>query len=243
MVDFVLVPGAGGSAWYWHRLVAELRSRGHRAVAVDLPAADDQAGLAAYESAVIAAAAGLAAPVLVASSLAGFTVPQVCPELGASLLVLLNAMVPSPGESPREWFTHTGHSRLRSAVPTVDDFYHDVPADVTAQAMARGEPRQSMRPMTDPWPLPAWPGVPTRFLQARDDRFFSLDFQRRVVTQRLGIPLDEIPGGHLVALSRPIDLCARLESYLTQPAPPSAGPGRPSAGPAGLAPARPAPPR
>ena len=34
---FVLIPGAGGAAWYWHRVVPELRARGHEAVAVDLP--------------------------------------------------------------------------------------------------------------------------------------------------------------------------------------------------------------
>jgi pimeloyl-ACP methyl ester carboxylesterase len=214
MANFVLVPGAGGSAWDWHRLVPELERRGHQAVAVDLPAGDDQAGLPDYEAAVIEAAGGLASPVLVALSLAGFTVPQVCPKLGASLLVLLNAMVPVPGETPGEWFTHTGFTQLRSMAPSVEDFFHDVPADVTAQAMARGETVQSPRPMSDPWPLAAWPDVPTRFLQARDDRFFPLEFQRRVVTERLSLPVDEMPGGHLVALSRPVELADRLESYL-----------------------------
>jgi pimeloyl-ACP methyl ester carboxylesterase len=42
---FVPIPGAGGSAWYWHRVVPELRARGHEAVAVDLPGANESAGL------------------------------------------------------------------------------------------------------------------------------------------------------------------------------------------------------
>jgi hypothetical protein len=45
-----------------------------------------------------------------------------------------------------------------------------------------------------------------------DDRFFPLEFQRRVVRERLGIDLDEVPGGHLVALSRPVELVDRLEA-------------------------------
>ena len=69
----------------------------------------------------------------------------------------------------------------------LDAFFHDVPPDVTAAAMARGEPAQSSTAFTQPWPLKAWPEVPTRILQGRDDRFFPVDFQRRVVQDRLGI--------------------------------------------------------
>jgi len=43
MATYVLVPGAGGTPWYWHRLVPELRQRGHEMVTVNLPAADDSA--------------------------------------------------------------------------------------------------------------------------------------------------------------------------------------------------------
>jgi hypothetical protein len=43
-----------------------------------------------------------------------------------------------------------------------------------------------------------------------------LEFQRRVVRERLGIGLDEMPGGHLVALSQPEELADRLEAYRTQ---------------------------
>ena len=59
MTSFVLVPGAGGSAWYWHRVVPLLQARGHPAVAVQLPAGDDGAGLAAYADAIVAAAGPL----------------------------------------------------------------------------------------------------------------------------------------------------------------------------------------
>jgi pimeloyl-ACP methyl ester carboxylesterase len=73
---------------------------------------------------------------------------------------------------------------------------------------------QSGRPFEDPWPLPGWPDVPTRVLAGRDDRFFPIGFQRRVADERLGLPVDEVPGGHLVALSRPVELADRLVSYL-----------------------------
>ena len=228
MANYVLVPGAGGSAWYWHRLVPELRRRGHQALAVPLPAADDEAGLPEYAAAVIKAAARTPDPVLVAQSLAGFTAPQVCEKVGARMLILLNAMVPAPGQTPGEWFASTAADRARAQADQaagegrtvgdefdiIDAFFHDVPPDITAEAMAQGEPVQSSTPMGQRWPLSRWPEVPTRFLQGRDDRFFPPQFQRRLVRQRLGIDLDEMPGGHLVALSQPVELAARLEGYV-----------------------------
>jgi pimeloyl-ACP methyl ester carboxylesterase len=201
---FVLVPGAGGSAWYWSLLVPELRLRGADAVSVDLPADDDSAGLAVYADAVVAAAGDARDVVLVAQSLGGLIAPLVCDRLQARLLVLLNAMVPRPGETGGDWWTATGQD-----VPASDDvFVHDVPAEVLATAPPPRD--QSGRPFEDPWPLAAWPDVPTVVLAGRDDRFFPADFQRRVAADRLGLPVEEVPGGHLAALSYPAELADRL---------------------------------
>jgi pimeloyl-ACP methyl ester carboxylesterase len=92
-------------------------------------------------------------------------------------------------------------------------FFHDVPDEVTAEAVRRGERRQSDTPFLKPWPLGAWPDVPTEFLLCRDDRFFPAAFMRRVVKERLGITPDEMEGGHLPALAHPTELVERLERY------------------------------
>ena len=92
---------------------------------------------------------------------------------------------------------------------------HDVPPDLAAEALRRGR-RQSDTPGRDPWPLPAWPDVPTRFLLCRDDRLFPAEFMRRVARDRLGVTADEIDGSHCVALSRPVELAARLEAFRTE---------------------------
>ena len=212
------MPGSGGSAWYWHRLVPELQQRGHNAVAVALPAADDSAGLPEYAAAVIRAI-GTRGPtrlVLVAQSLAGFVAPLVCQQVPIGLLVLLNAMVPIPGETPGEWWGHTRHaeSQLRDGPfdPLVE-FFHDVPQPVIDAAFAQGEPRQSDTVFASPCRFERWPDVPTRVLIGRDDRFFPAEFQRRVARERLGIAPDEMSGGHLVALSRPSELAERLVGY------------------------------
>jgi pimeloyl-ACP methyl ester carboxylesterase len=225
MATFVLIPGAGGSAWYWHRLVPELRRLGHESVPVELPASDDAAGLPEYVDTVVRAIGDRAGVVLVAQSLGGFTAPLVCQRVRVDMLILLNAMVPAPGETAGDWWANTGQAEAhaecaaRDGRPVTDEFdplvefFHDVPPEVTAEGMAAA-PDQAARPFEQPWPLERWPDVPTRFLQSRDDRFFPLEFQRRIAKDRLGIPVDEMPGGHLVALSQPEALARRLAAYL-----------------------------
>lgn len=226
---FALIPGAGGSAWYWHLVVPRLQERGYEAVPVELPAADDQAGLQQYAAAVVRAI-GNRDPkrvVLVAQSLAGFTVPLACQQMQVALLVLVNAMIPKPSETPGDWWRNTGHDQAkrqqnlrdgRKADAPFDpliDFFHDVPHPVIDEAWARGEPRQSETAFASPCNFKAWPTIPTRVLVARDDRFFPAEFQRRVAHERLGLLADEMPGGHLVALSQPEELSARLIAYIS----------------------------
>ena len=224
--SFALVPGAGGDAWYWHLVAPMLEARGHEALPVDLPAADDRAGLAQYAAAVVQAIGSRdpARVVLVAQSLGGFTAPMVCERLPISLLVLVNAMIPNPGETPGEWWGNTGHAQAKRQQNLRDgrrgdapfdplvDFFHDVPKSVADSAWARGEPRQSAAVFSSPCAFTAWPRVPTRVLAGREDRFFPAEFQQRVAAERLGIAADEMPGGHLLALSRPTELSERLVS-------------------------------
>jgi pimeloyl-ACP methyl ester carboxylesterase len=228
MATFVLIHGAGDDSWHWHLVVPELRARGHEVVAVDLPCEDDSAGLPEYADAVVEAIGDRTDLVLVAQSMAGFTAPLVCERMPVDLMVLLAAMVPAPGESPGDWWDNTGWEQARreqnqrdgrdpgAEVDVMADFLHDVPPDVVADAMARGERRQSGTPFEKPWPLTAWPDVPTRALICRDDRFFPADFMRRVARERLGITPDEMDGGHVPALSRPRDLVDRLVAYRSE---------------------------
>jgi pimeloyl-ACP methyl ester carboxylesterase len=231
MATYVLIPGAGGSAFYWHRVEPLLRERGHEVVAVDLPAGDEAAGLTEYADTVVEAIGDRTGVVLVAQSLGGLSAPLVAARVPVDLLVMLNAMIPRPGESGGEWWGNTGQSAASAEMAAREgrpaefdlerDFFHDVPAEVTAAVFARGEPPQSGTPFEKPWPLDAWPDVPTRFLQARDDRLFPVEFQRRQARERLGIEIDVMPGGHLVALSQPAELVERLERYRAElPSPP-----------------------
>lgn len=224
---FILIPGAGGSAWYWHLVVPKLKQHGHEAIPVALPAADDTAGLPEYAAATVRAI-GNRDPrrvVLVAQSLGGFTAPLVCNQVPVAALVLVNAMIPKPGETPGEWWRNTRHGEAKrqqnlrdgreadAAFDPLRDFFHDVPQPVIDEAWAQGEPRQSETVFASRCAFKGWPAVPTRILVARDDRFFPAEFQRRVARERLGMSTDEMPGGHLVALSQAEELTTRLLGY------------------------------
>ena len=231
MATFVLLPGAASDSWYWHRIEPLLVAAGHGVIAVDLPCDDDHAGFPEYADAVIAALeergqARSGEVVLVAQSMAGFTAPIVATRIPVAMIVLIAAMTPAPGESAGDWWTNTGHGGAHAeamaalGLPTepFDEaavFLHDVPADIVAES-AHHLREQSGTPFAAPWPLDAWPDVPTRFLLCRDDRLFPAEFQRRVVTERLGITPDEMDGGHLPALAHPDELAAHLLRYAAE---------------------------
>jgi Alpha/beta hydrolase family len=81
MSTYVLIPGAGGAAWYWHRVVPLLQQAGHETIAVDLPGDDPQAALPEYTGLVIDAIGARDDVVLVAQSLGGFTAPLVAAKV------------------------------------------------------------------------------------------------------------------------------------------------------------------
>jgi pimeloyl-ACP methyl ester carboxylesterase len=66
----------------------------------------------------------------------------------------------------------------------------------------------------EPCRFDVWPDVPIHVIAGRDDRFFPIDFQRQVAQDRLHATVDELAGGHLVALSNPRGLVDQLLGYL-----------------------------
>ncbi|HXN92129.1 MAG TPA: alpha/beta fold hydrolase [Candidatus Sulfotelmatobacter sp.] len=223
MSKFVLILGAGGMAWYWHRVIPELTARGHQAVAVDLPGDDESVGLPEYAVKALAAIGDDRDVVVVGQSLGGFTAVAVCARVPVRLLVLVNAIIPLPGETPGQWFATTGSEEARNdaakrgGYPAGLDIgaysLHDVPREVLASGKGtfRGQARVVMN---QPCQIDRWPPVPTRILVGADDRVFPPEFQRRLARERLGVEVELLPGGHLVALSQPRELAERLVRFL-----------------------------
>jgi pimeloyl-ACP methyl ester carboxylesterase len=220
---FVLIPGAGGESWYWHLVAPRLRERGHEVVSPDLPAGDEDAGLAEYADAVVDAVGDRGDLTVVAQSMSAFVAPLLGDRLDVRMLVLVAPMIPAPGESPGEWWEKSGQMTAQREQDERDGrdpdapfdwrvaFMHDVAAEIVEEAASRGEPRQADKPFGEPWPLDGWPDVPTKVIAGRNDRLFPLEFMRRLARERLGVEPDEIDSGHLPALARPDELTELLD--------------------------------
>jgi pimeloyl-ACP methyl ester carboxylesterase len=221
--SFVLVPGAGGDSWYWHRVAPLLEEGGHAAIAVDLPGDDPRAGLDVYVERTVAAIGDRRDAVLVAQSLGGFTAAMACARMPVRMLVLVNAMIPLPGETPGDWWDHVGSTAARveaaerHGYSTEFDvstyFLHDLPPDVLAASEKHARTEADIA-FGQPCRFERWPDVPIHVIAARHDRFFPIELQRKVAHERLGKRIDEIEGGHLVALSNPRGVADLLLSYL-----------------------------
>ena len=224
-VSFVLIPGAGGMAWYWHRVAPLLENAHHEAIAIDLPGDNVSASLDDYADIVVRAIGARSNVILVAQSLGGFTAPLVCARVAVRMLVLVNAMIPQPDETAGAWWANTRavEARVVAArtggysaefdVPTY--FLHDVPEAVLREGPSR--PREQAEAVfKEPCRFERWPQIPVRVIASANDRFFPLPFQRRVAQDRLKTDVEVLPGGHLVALSNPEGLVERLLRLLRE---------------------------
>jgi len=219
---FVLIHGGGSSSWDWHLVSPVLRELGHEVVAVDLPIEDPANGIAEYADAVVEACGTRRNLAVVAHSWGGLVAPVVSSRIATDLLVFVAGLVPVPGETPGDWWSASGYGDLGISYATeqeeIDLYYNGVPADLVKGSYAHGREQSGAR-WDEPSPLKAWPDLPIRFLACREDRFMPLAFAHKLAQERLGIAaekIDEIDGGHMIALSRPRELAERLHRIWTE---------------------------
>jgi pimeloyl-ACP methyl ester carboxylesterase len=198
-----------------------IHKAGFRSVAVPLPNWSG-ATFADHADAIVAAAGTPDEVILLAQSMGAFSAPLTCDRLPVSELVLLNAMIPAPGETAGEWWGNTGQAEaMRSndlregrdpdaGFDAQTHFLHDLSPEILALLMSSPDEEPADSLFQTRFPLTRWPDVPTTVLAGRDDRFFPYEFQSRVADERLGLELEQLPGGHLLALSQPEALVARL---------------------------------
>lgn len=136
------------------------------------------------------------------------------------MVVFVNAMIPKPGETARAWWGATGAEQAAAGRGYATEFdmgtyfLHDVQQDVLRTCPEK--PREEAETVFgEPCRFERWPDIPIHVRAGRDDRFFPIEFQRRVARERLRKEVEEIPGDHLVALSNAEGLTERLLRYET----------------------------
>ena len=229
MATFGLVHGSWHGAWCWAKLVPELESLGHRAVVMDLPIEDPEAGLTRYAEVVADALRGVGDDVvLVGHSFGGSTIPLVARHRPVARLVFLCALVPRPGKRAADRYADDpvfvegfrgntmtrddGASYWPDADAAVRCFYHDCASTDAAWAASRLR-AQSQAPSLEAWPVDALPDRPRSSIVCREERCIDPAWSRTMSLELLGVQPIELDGGHSPFLSRPgelADVLARL---------------------------------
>ena len=104
---FCLVHGAFQGAWCWDLLSPYLEAQGHKTLAMDLPIENASATLSEFADTVIQALPKTDDDiVLVGHSMAGTIIPLVAEAVKVRQLVFVAALIPYPGISTLDQFSH-----------------------------------------------------------------------------------------------------------------------------------------
>jgi pimeloyl-ACP methyl ester carboxylesterase len=104
---FCLVHGAFQGSWCWDLLIPHLKAQGHKTLTMDLPIENASATLSEFADAVIQALPKTDDDiVLVGHSMAGTIIPLVAEAVKVRQLVFVAALIPYPGISTLDQFSH-----------------------------------------------------------------------------------------------------------------------------------------
>jgi pimeloyl-ACP methyl ester carboxylesterase len=222
VATFALVHGAWHGGWNWDLLVPELRARGHRVEVADYP--QDQLGTVweTYVDAVLSAVSPLAEPpILVGHSLGAAVAAIVATRVPVSLLVYL---------CPNTAFTDRPVGGPMRVYPCVFDRVHEEggfdwwdPADAKQGMYRHLDPetatwaaeRLQRSTAHGPYPLAQAPAVPSAYVYATKDEFFTTESSRWRPNMSCMSGQSSWPGGHFPHLERPGDLAALLSRLAT----------------------------
>jgi pimeloyl-ACP methyl ester carboxylesterase len=214
------VHGAWHGAWCWDRLLAELTERGWPTSAVpDLPSTrgDSHAGLYDDARAVRDHLARFDEPVVViAHSYGGMPVTEAAADVpSVQQLIYLSAHMLDEGESlvtpiGGRWYP----PETELIMPPENGhelFYHDVPAGLADDAVARLQP-QSVRSFEETLTRASWRSVRSAFIVCDQDRVFP-----EVLADKLPPKADvvrHLPGSHSPFLAQPVALADTIEDIV-----------------------------
>jgi pimeloyl-ACP methyl ester carboxylesterase len=202
MASFLLIHGAWHGGWCWRRVKPLLESKGHKAIAPDLPGHGDDktptasVTLKSYTDRICETAGAQSEPViLVGHSMGGVAITQAaedCPEK-IRALVYMCAFLPRNGDSLTTWASQDFESQVNPSSLEIgpdgttifkhecarEAFYLQCCDEEVAFAQARLVP-QSPAPLSTPVRTTArrWGRIPRYYIECARDRAITLKLQR-----------------------------------------------------------------
>jgi pimeloyl-ACP methyl ester carboxylesterase len=223
VATFALVHGAWHGGWCWDLLVDELTRRGHRCVAPDLPFDDSTATWDSYAEVITDAISGVDDPVLVGHSGGALTIPLVAARRPVKLLVYLCPSTPIA--NPRSNSPPSLQAGAWDAVRT-DEVGRTLwqPEDAMKGMYRHLDPAlakwaaERLRHDADPgpYPLEGPPRLPSVYVYATADEFFTPLSREWAARNVFGIEPIKMEGGHFPMLERPSELADLLIANLEQ---------------------------
>ena len=222
VATFCLIHGNWHDGSCWAPLVERLRSRGHDAVAPDLPFDDPAATYADRARPAIAALADTEGDVVVVGHSAGSAeAALVAAERESTLLVYLCprfGAFAAPANAPavfRDGFPfppRDADGRMTwEPDAAIAAMYPRLPVETARQLANRLRPGASA---VGEYPLAEPPDVATALVFTTDDEFFTPEWERFVARDVLGVEPIELPGGHFPMVEDPDGLAAVLDNLV-----------------------------
>jgi pimeloyl-ACP methyl ester carboxylesterase len=233
MAVFILVHGGAHGGWCWNKLVPELQSRGHRAIAPDLPGMGDdrtplgKVTLSGWGEFVARIARKAGEPVvLVGHSRGGPVIGEAAeraPEAMLGLIYITAVLIPAGMATMRAFDGET--SNLMEKVTITPDglafifdrgvakrcFYNRATPEDAEAAVGRLCP-EPIAPNQEPMSVTQkrWGRVPRAFIECADDKALPLEFQRRLHEALPCDPVVTLDSDHSPFLSMPGELADHL---------------------------------
>jgi pimeloyl-ACP methyl ester carboxylesterase len=233
MAVFILVHGGAHGGWCWNKLVPELESRGHRAIAPDLPGMGDdrtplaQVTLSSWGEFVARIARNAGEPVLLVGHSRGGPVigeaAERAPEAMLGLIYITAVLIPA-GMTTMRAFEGETSNLMEKVTMTADGlafvfdrgvakrcFYNRAaPGDAEA-AVGRLCP-EPIAPNQEPMSVTSerWGRVPRAFIECTDDKALPLAFQRRLYEALPCDPVVTLDSDHSPFLCMPSELADHL---------------------------------
>jgi len=219
MTTFCLLHGAWHDGSCWERLNRELRTRGHRTIAPDLPYDDAAAGfdkrarpalqaLEGIDDRVVVVGHSMASPyaALVAALTPGSLLVHLCPRLGSfrpppNAPRMFRPGFPFPTSLP-------DGTSVWEPERAIAAMYSRLPAEIALELARRLRP---LAPADGEYPLPGHPEVETVLIYALDDEIFEPAWERFMARELLGVDAIAIAGGHFPMVEDPAALADLLD--------------------------------